>query len=505
MLCLSQIGPVDLAAMNLSNAILFATLVLPIGFTNAVRVLAAQSYGAGQAKNVGLWVQVGLALSAILFLIPISLIWIFAGDIVCSMNLQAEELDFLEQPDGMVDLGIATASALFDNVTTVAEATSMSMPMSHSEMMVEQELCQKAATFGRVSLLWLWPLVIYNVMTCVLEALEIVWPATIMTLLFVGVNFGLNYIFLTWLQLGLVGSALATSVSKILQLLLLMTLMIKYYKLHTQLWSPWSRECLRWHRVKPFLKLGLPMMATEAMYDWVFEISILISGSFGIAEAGATGVLINLVFFFTPLLTGIYVAVAVRVSTLLGERDVEGAKRAVWISVQAALGVSLFGGGLMVALRQYIPHIYTSDDEVIFIVTDFTPLAAVDFILSSFAFVMQGVLEGQSRPQWATASSIAGTWMIGLPVSALLALQFDMEMTGLWIGMLVGEGCKLILMMIAIMRTNWRAQCDVAIKAAADEDAMLNEAAGITTYGATNSPVLVEDDEADDASVEYRR
>jgi hypothetical protein len=53
---------------------------------------------------------------------------------------------------------------------------------SHSEMMVEQELCEKASTFGRVSLLWLWPLVIYNVLTCVLEALEIVWPATIMTL-----------------------------------------------------------------------------------------------------------------------------------------------------------------------------------------------------------------------------------------------------------------------------------------------------------------------------------
>lgn len=495
--------------MNLSNAILFATLVLPIGFTNAVRVLAAQSYGAGQAKNVGLWVQVGLALSAILFLIPITLVWLFAGDIVCAMNLQSEELEYLEEPDGMLDLGIAAASALFDNVTATATATAASsLPppsMTHSQMMLEHELCEKASTFGRVSLLWLWPLVIYNVLTCVLEALEIVWPATIMTLLFVGVNFGLNYIFLTWLQLGLIGSALATSVSKILQLLLLVGLMIKYYKLHTHVWSPWSRECLRWHRVKPFLKLGLPMMATEAMYDWVFEISILLSGSFGIAAAGATGVLINLVFFFTPLLTGIYIAVAVRVSTLLGERDVEGAKRAVWISVQAALAVSLCGGGLMVALREYIPHIYTSDEEVIFIVTDFTPLAAVDFILSSFAFVMQGVLEGQSRPQWATASSIAGTWMIGLPVSALLALQFDMEMTGLWIGMLVGEGCKLMLMMIAIMRTNWRAQCDVAIKAAADEDAMLNEAAGIASYGATNAPVLVEDDEADDASVEYRR
>jgi hypothetical protein len=38
-----------------------------------------------------------LALSAILFLIPISLVWLFAGDIVCAMNLQSEELEFLER------------------------------------------------------------------------------------------------------------------------------------------------------------------------------------------------------------------------------------------------------------------------------------------------------------------------------------------------------------------------------------------------------------------------
>lgn len=492
--------------MNLSNAILFATLVLPIGFTNAVRVLAAQSYGAGQTKNVGLWVQVGLALSAIIFLIPISLVWLFAGNIVCAMNLQAEELEYLDEENPMIDAGIAAGAALFDNVTSTISNSMHDSMMSHSQMMVEHELCDKASTFGRVSLLWLWPLVIYNVLTCILEALEIVWPATLLTLLFVGVNFGLNYIFLSWLQLGLVGSALATSVSKILQLILLLVLILKYYKLQTVVWSPWSRECLRWHRVKPFLKLGLPMMATEAMYDWVFEISIIISGTFGIAEAAATGVLINLVFFFTPLLTGVYIAVAVRVSTLLGERDVEGAKRAVWISVQAAVAISLAGGGLMVALRDYIPRIYTTDDEVMYIVTDFTPLAAVDFILSSFAFVMQGVLEGQSRPHWGTASSIAGTWMIGLPVSALLAIQFEMEMTGLWIGMLIGEGSKLILMLIAVMRTNWRNQCEVAIKAAADEDAMLNEAAGITNYGTVPSPmVVVDDNEADDASVEFRR
>ena len=66
------------------------------------------------------------------------------------------------------------------------------------------------------------------------------------------------------------------------------------------------------------------MMFTEVLYDWTFEIAIILSGSFGIAAAGATGVLINLIFFFTPLLTGVYIAVAIRVSTLLGERNIVG-------------------------------------------------------------------------------------------------------------------------------------------------------------------------------------
>jgi len=59
------------------------------------------------------------------------------------------------------------------------------------------------------------------------------------------------------------------------------------------------------------------MMMTEVLYEWVFEVAVIMSGGFGVIEAGVTGVLINIILFCTPALTGIYIAVAIRISNTL--------------------------------------------------------------------------------------------------------------------------------------------------------------------------------------------
>jgi putative MATE family efflux protein len=459
-----QISAVDLAAMNLANAILFATLILPVGLTNSVRVLAACSFGAGQAKNVGLWVQVAILWTAILFIIPVSLIWWFTGSIVCLFGMEGEELDDLnEPPEG--DENVTAASLRVQIATAVqylagggvrigqhwlsnsssypsfpsydsrlhgpygssmagdGNSTAPPGPPSVSaEEDLGAELCDKATEFARLSLLWLWPMVLYNIFASALEAVEIVLPVTIISIVFVGVNFAINWVFLVVLGWGLAGSAMATTVSKVLQLIVLMLVGEFALNVRQRFWGGWTREAFRWVRAKSFLILGLPMMLTEVLYDWTFEIAILLSGTFGIAQAGATGVLINLVFFFTPLLTGVYIAVTIRVSTLLGERDVPGAKRSVRISAVAGVVVSAMGVLLMVLLRNVIPLIYTADEEVIALVSKYLPLAAVDFVFSSFTYVMQGVLEGQARPHVATVSAMLGTWLVGLSLTLVLVL-----------------------------------------------------------------------------------
>jgi Na+-driven multidrug efflux pump len=57
-------------------------------------------------------------------------------------------------------------------------------------------------------------------------------------------------------------------------------------------------------------------------------------------------------------------------------------------------------------------------------------------LLPTFLFVcFEGVLEGQARPQWGTLSAVLGTWLVGLTTSYVLAIGFDMQMQGLWLGL----------------------------------------------------------------------
>lgn len=82
-----------------------------------------------------------------------------------------------------------------------------------------------ANEFGRWSILWLWPSIAFTSLSIWLETMEIVWPATILSIVFIGVNFGLNQVFIhgvgSWEGLGYIGSPIATGVSKTGQLVIL--------------------------------------------------------------------------------------------------------------------------------------------------------------------------------------------------------------------------------------------------------------------------------------------
>jgi hypothetical protein len=61
-----------------------------------------------------------------------------------------------------------------------------------------------------------------------------------------------------------------------------------------------------------------------------------------------------------------------------------------------------------------------------------------------------------------------------------------MELDGIFTGLIVGEAAKLLLMIVAVVRTNWVERCDKAIEAAAEEDRYLNEAAGVPMLGSSS-------------------
>jgi len=433
--------------------------------------LCSQAFGAEQYARVATWLQVSVVWPTIIFFPLLAITWAYAGSI-------------------MEVLGVRSSS----------EVTAM------------------ANVFGLYSVLWLWPAMLFNALSMWLEAMEIVWPTTIISIVFIGINFLLNWVLVGGMGglvdgfdgIGFRGSPIATAISKLLQIVALWAWVFPVCGLHRKhgTWRPWGTHLFDLRLVGTFLRLGVPMALTEAVFDWSFEILTGFSGGMSPVDIAAMGVLVNLLFLFQPLQMGVYTAVSIRVGSKLGDGDADSARRVarvgtIWGSI-CAVGV----GGLLWAVSPVVGQLFTSDPEVLAATAAGVPLLALDMTLSSLSFTAQGILEGQARPELATYAALGGNWLVGLPIAWALGYAAGMGLSGLWWGTIIGEVVHSVVLLVVAGRTNWETEVVRAAELAEKEDAedaaierALGDAGGVPSAAQVRDRTADEDGE-DDEDVE---
>ncbi|VCW77493.1 unnamed protein product [Gulo gulo] len=172
------------------------------------------------------------------------------------------------------------------------------------------------------------------------------------------VNALLNYLFLYQLHFGVMGSALANTISQF-TLTLLLFFYILGRNLHQATWGGWSRECLEdW---ASFFSLAIPGMLMLCMEWWAYEIGSLLSGILGMVELGAQSVLYELTVILYMIPSGFSVATSVRVGNALGAGNIQQAKKS---SAVALLVTGLFAVTfcvLMLSCKDLVGYIFTTD------------------------------------------------------------------------------------------------------------------------------------------------
>lgn len=165
--------------------------------------------------------------------------------------------------------------------------------------------------FARWNLLSLWPLIAFQAFTIWLESIEIIWPTTVVTIVFVLVAWGLNQLFIKglfgWDGMGFIGSPIASSVSAgtapatltayctplptpnahspltpspvspfpssagQLFTIWLWVWVIQKVQKSTNTWPGFVCRAIKPRNIWQMLKLGLPMAATELVFDWYVQ------------------------------------------------------------------------------------------------------------------------------------------------------------------------------------------------------------------------------------------
>ncbi len=388
-----RLGGDALAAVGVGNAVYFAFGVTGIGVVMGSDPLISQALGAGRegrARNL-LWQAVWVALAtAVVLAVPL----LFAGELF----------------------------SLFQ---------------------IEEEVSREARTYLLLRLLGLVPFLWMFCCRAYLQALGRTWPmllavvvgnivnVVLTTALVFGFSVDTAFVSVTIIpRLGVAGSAIATVLGQVLQLLICVLGL-----------PPGPRPTRRRPRGEDFrsiLRVGLPSGLHLGAEVGVFALTGLLAGSLGTLSLAAHQIALTLCSMSFVVCIGLANAGSVRVGRAIGAGDSERARRAGLLAVGCSVAVMGSSASLLMTIPEQLAAILTDQADVIVRSATLLGIAALLQIPDGIQGVGAGILRGAGDTRSAFVVNLIGHYGVGLPLAILLAFGFGWGVEGLWLALTGG-------------------------------------------------------------------
>ncbi|XP_063313167.1 multidrug and toxin extrusion protein 2-like [Pelobates fuscus] len=405
-----HLGKIELDSVILAVAVINVTgISIGAGLSSACDTLISQTYGGKNLKRVGTILQRGV-LILLLFCFPCWAIFI---------NTEHILLLFRQNPD------VARLTQLYVMIFIPA------LP----------------AVF------------LYQLQTRYLQNQGIIWPQVLTGIAVNIINASINAILLYVLKLGVVGSAVANAISQTAMSALLFTYIVMK-KLHVETWDGWSKACLQeWG---PFIRLAIPSMLMMCIEWWSFELGGFLAGLISVVELGAQAIMLELATAAYMIPVGFSVAASVRVGNALGAGDVKQAKLSAKVSIMCTGFFALACGVFMAGLKDHVAYIFTSDREIVALVSRLMLIFAPFHALDAMAGTCGGVLRGTGKQKIGAIMNAVGYYIFGLPIGISLMFAAKLGVVGLWTGMITCVFLQASLYLAFVLRLNWNKAAEEA-------------------------------------------
>lgn len=381
----------DVSAIAVSNSIYFPFFLFVIGILNAITPTVSYLNGSGQRQYIAHQIHQGVWI-VFLFSLPLIAIYLSSGTI----------LQLMETP---------------------------------AEFAGKSQAYLVALCFGLI------PALLSVNLRCLNDGLSNPRPAMLITFIGLILNIPLNYIFifgkLGMPEMGAVGCGVATAiVNWIMFGLILYYCHITPTQKDIQLFSyyvekPNSKTLLK------LLKLGMPIgfaLFTEVM---LFAASSLIISPLGsqVVASHQVALQTSSLFFMIPL--SFSIATTIMVGNMLGEKAIQEAKYLTYHAIITSVFIAFTMGFVILALREHIPLIFTSDPVSISIASGLLIFAAIYQIPDSVQAVCNGILRGYKYTKPILGVTLICYWLIGMPIGIILSrtnwIVEPMAARGFWL------------------------------------------------------------------------
>ena len=414
---IGQVGTPQMSGVAIANQLIFVFNLTIFGGLSGAGIFGAQFFGAGDHEGLRHTVRFKLWTATITLAVAIA-IFLTCGDQLISLYLTGEG-DAAERA-AMLEYGRSYLRIMLLGL----------LPFSLSQVyggtlreMGETMLPMKASLAGVVTNLCL--------------------------------NYVLIYGKLGFPILGVEGAAIATVISRFVEL----TIIIVYTHRHAGKF--WFVEGLyRTLRIPKglalnIIKKGIPLLVNELLWSLGMTTLTQIFSTRGLNVVAALNITSTISNLFNVVFVSMGSAVAVMVGQALGANNIPRAKQSAWRLIFFNFCICIVIGGILAALSPVLPNIYNTTDEVRMLATRFMQTSAMYMAVNAVTHCTYFTIRSGGKTFLTFLFDSAYTWAVFVPVTYVLTHFTTLDILVLYPICYLTDVIKCIIGILVVKTGHW--------------------------------------------------
>lgn len=404
-----KLGTGPLAAVSLGNSFLFMAMSVILGFSTGITPLVAASDSTNNTKEGKSVLKNGILL--------------------------------------VTGLGIILTVIIF-----------LIKPLLY-HMKQTEEVVELAIPYLNIVALSLIPLAIFQAFKQFADGLSqtkySMWATIIANLLNVILNYVLIYGIWIFPEMGIVGAAWGTLISRVVMAIAMYLYIFKKDKFLVYFENLWKEKFLK-TTIKKLNGIGFPS-ALQMFFEFgIFTAGIWLSGTLGKNPQAANQIALNLSSMTFMFAMGLAVVATIRVGNQFGLKSFKELRRIAFSIFLLILIMDVIFAIFFMIYNEFLPTLYLDvndvankqdNTEVITITAKLMIIAAFFQLFDGMQAVVLGALKGMQDVKIPTAITFVAYWIISFPICYLAGISFGYGSEGIWLGFLVGLGASAVMLL----------------------------------------------------------
>ncbi|MFT5874917.1 MAG: putative MATE family efflux protein [Clostridium sp.] len=254
--------------------------------------------------------------------------------------------------------------------------------------------------------------------------------------------------------LGVQGSAIATLVSRIVELIIVLL----FLKFHDHKFNLCLKEVIKvdFSYFKDYFHVAMPVIISNSLWGFALGVQTAILGHMGTEAISANSIAMILFQMTSVVSYGAASAAGMMTGKAVGEGDLEKIKRNTQTFQLLFIFIGIFTGLTIFLLRDFIIQFYTISDVSKALTKQFMTILAITSVGTSYQMAtLTGIVRGGGDTKFPLINDMIFMWLIVIPSSALSAFYFHFTPIIVFACLKSDQILKCFVAVIKVNQYNW--------------------------------------------------